>query len=250
MDKSELLRKSSKLKMSKQKNLNNIYLWVKLAKEAIEQLPDTKFEFEVPSTRDFQRLKTVQRDDPKSLKERIVTRDIPVSAFVSIVSDIEDYLSKIMKWILLTDIERIKCTIPGVNFTKDISIVDFLTVDRSELIEEIVDQRLVSLFYAKPQKQLEYLDKAVGIKIDEGTWDFWIEIKARRDLWVHNEGVVNQIYIEKTGNKIGYKKGDIATIDNNYFTECISKLKSMVGSIDSGIRKAYKEKKEICRDEK
>ena len=127
MDKSELLSKSSRLRISKQSNLNNTYLWVKLAKEAIEQLPDTKFEFEVPSTRCFQRLKTVQRDDPKSLKERIVTRDIPVSAFVSIVSDIEDYLSKIMKWILLTDIERIKCTIPGVNFTKDISIVDFLS---------------------------------------------------------------------------------------------------------------------------
>lgn len=241
MDKSELLSKSSRLKISIQSNLNNTYLWVKLAKEAVDQLPDTQFDFEVPSAKKIHRLKTVHRDDPKHLKERIVTRDIPVSAFITIVSDIEDYLSKIMKWILLTDNERIKCTIPGVNFAKEISIVDFLTVDRVDLIEEIVDQRLSSLFYAKPQKQLEYLDKAVGIKIDDEIWNTWVEIKARRDLWVHNEGVVNQIYIEKTGNKSGYIKDDIATIDNGYFMGCISKLKTMVGCIDREIRKTYKE---------
>lgn len=47
------------------------------------------------------------------------------------------------------------------------------------------------------KKQIEYFDKALGIKVDDDIWGKWVEIKARRDLWVHNAGIVNQVYIDK-----------------------------------------------------
>lgn len=161
------------------------------------------------------------------------------SAFVSAVAAVEDYLTKIMTWILLCDNKRIKCTVEGVNFSKEVTVLDLIDKDRDTIIGNIINQRVEKLFYAGPQKQLEYFDKALGIKVDEDIWGKWIEIKARRDLWVHNAGIVNQIYIEKTGEYQLCELGSEAIIDEAYFSKCVATLKRMIGRINRDIRNTY-----------
>lgn len=239
MEVQELRDKASKLKMEKQAILNDTFFWVQLAREAVEQLPDTRFEFEVPNTRKSGSLRTVARNNGKSNKERILTKDIVNSAFVSMVAIIEDYLSKIMTWILLCDNQRIKCTVSGVNFSKDISIIELIDNKREDIIINIINQRVEGLFYANPSKQLEYFDKALDLKVDDDEWGKWIEIKARRDLWIHNAGVVNQIYLNKAGKYKLCELGSEAIISEEYFHNCVSMLKSMMGHIDHKLRKTY-----------
>lgn len=243
MEIQELRNKTSKLKIEKQSFLNDTFFWVKLAREAVEQLPDTKFEFEVPKggkVGKTGKMRTVARNDGKKIKKRIVSKDIYNSAFVSAVAAVEDYLSKIMTWILLYDNKRIKCTIAGVNFSKEVTVVDLIDKDRDILIKNIIDQRVERLFYTSPQKQMEYFDKALGIKVDDDIWGKWIEIKARRDLWIHNAGVVNQIYIDKVREYKLCDFGAEAIIDEQYFGDCVATLKTMIGRIDRDIRNIYK----------
>ena len=240
MEIQDLRDKASALKREKQSFLNEPFFWVKLAREAVEQLSDTKFEFEVPKAGKTGKMRTVARHDGQRIKNRIVNMDIYNSAFVSVVAAVEDYLSKIMIWILLCDNKRIKCTIAGVNFSKEVTIVDLIDKDKDTLIRNIIDQRVGGIFYASPQKQLEYFDKALGIKIDNDIWSKWIEIKARRDLWVHNAGVVNQVYIDKVREYKLYDLGEEAIIDERYFSECVAILKTMIGRIDREIRNIYK----------
>lgn len=133
-------------------------------------MPDTKFEFEVPKAGKAGKMRTVARNNGKKIKNRIINMDIYNSAFVSAVAAVEDYLSKIMIWILLCDNKRIKCTIAGINFSKEITIVDLIDKDKETLIRNIIDQRVESLFYASPQKQMEYFDKALDIKVDDDIW--------------------------------------------------------------------------------
>ncbi|MCI8421872.1 MAG: hypothetical protein HFE34_06230 [Clostridia bacterium] len=236
----ELRDKASMLKREKQSFLNDTFFWVKLAREAVEQLPDTKFEFEVPKAGMAGKMRTVARNNGQKIKNRIVNRDIYNSAFVSLVAAVEDYLSKIMIWILLCDNKRIKCTIAGVNFSKEISIVDLIDKDKDALIKSIIDQRVEGLFYASPRKQIEYFDKALGIKIDNDIWGKWVEIKARRDLWVHNAGIVNQLYIDKVKEFKLCDLGDEAVIDEQYFSDCVVILKILIGRIDREIKNVYK----------
>ena len=108
---------------------------------------------------------------------------------------------------------------------------------KEELIHGVIEERLASVFYASPQKQLEYLDKAIGIKVPVDEWENWIEIKARRDLWVHNGGVINQIYLDKAKTKATGVVGTEATITQIYFRDSIAKMKRFVGCIDTEIRK-------------
>lgn len=236
----ELRDKASALKSEKQSLINDTFFWVKLAREAVEALPDARFEFEVPKAGTAGKMRTVERNDGRKIKNRIVSRDIYNSAFVSTVAAVEDYLSKIMMWILLCDNKRIKCTIAGINFSKEVAIVDLIDKDKDTLIKNIIDQRVEGLFYASPQKQMEYFDKALGIKIDDDIWGKWVEIKARRDLWVHNAGIVNQVYIDKVREYKLCNLGNEAIIDQQYFSECVAILKSMIGRIDRNIRNIYK----------
>lgn len=149
-------------------------------------------------------------------------------------------MSKIMMWILLCDNKRIKCTIAGVNFSKEVAIVDLIDKDKDTLIKNIIDQRVEGLFYASPQKQIEYFDKALGIKVDDDIWGKWVEIKARRDLWVHNAGIVNQVYIDKVKEYKLCDFGNEAIIDEQYFSDCVAILKTMIGRSDREIRNIYK----------
>lgn len=239
MTTADLRSRTSALKIQKQAFINDTYMWVILARKAISDLPDTEFTFETPRTRSPQQLRTVSRRHPNDLKSRIINKDIFNSAFVSIVAAVEDYLSKIMSLILKADPQRLKCTISGVKMDEQISIIDFIDKDKDTIIESVISSRLERLFYASPQKQLEYLDRAIGITVDDDTWKKWIEIKARRDIWIHNGGIVNEIYIEKAKDAALCTYGQEATITLQYFQNTVALTKHMIGSIDRKIRNNY-----------
>lgn len=78
----ELRDRASALKIEKQSFLNDTFFWVNLAREAVEQLPDTKFEFEVPKAGRAGEMRTVTRKDGEKIKRRIVNKDIYNSACV------------------------------------------------------------------------------------------------------------------------------------------------------------------------
>ena len=241
MDKQELLEKSSHLKSEKQKFINDTFLWARLARDAVDKLPDSDFFFLVPSTKTRGELKTLTRTNIKASKDRILRKDIYNSAFIYMVASVEDYLSKIMTWILRCDSQRIKCTIPGVSFTQQVPVTDLVDMNKDDILRDIINQRVQGLFYASPAKQLEYFDKALDLRIDDEIWGKWIEIKARRDLWIHNAGIVNKTYINKTGDHKLCELEEEAIIEDDYFRKSISYLKSMIGQIDTGIRAQYKE---------
>ena len=151
MEIQELRDKASQLKREKQSFLNDTFFWVKLAREAVEALPDTKFEFEVPKAGATGKMRTVARNDGQRIKNRIVSRDIYNSAFVSSIAAVEDYLSKIMMWILLCDNKRIKCTIAGVNFSKEVAIVDLIDKDKDTLIKNVMKNCALPLSFTLNQ---------------------------------------------------------------------------------------------------
>ena len=231
----------SALKTEKQSFINDTYLWVELARNAIADLPDTKFTFQTPKARKPQQFRTVSRSHPENVKNRIINKDIFNSAFVSIVASVEDYLSKIMTLVLKTEPKRLKCTIKDVKMVDTVSIIDLVDKDREAIIDQVINQRLASLFYASPQKQLEYLDKAIGVEVEASIWKKWIEIKARRDLWIHNAGIVNQIYLDKVRDSAQYPLGKEATITPQYFQETVAFTKRMIGCIEHEVRVKFSE---------
>ena len=235
----ELKEQLSSLRIEKQSFLNDTHLWVNVARNAIRDLPGEKLVFQVPKAGKPLKNTMISRKNREIVVDRIVKKDIFNSAFVTIITSIEDYLNKIMKLILQFDSRRLKFTIPEVKMITNISVIEFIDNSRDDMIDKIIKQRLESLFYASPQKQLEYLDKSLGIKLEEELWGKWIESKARRDLVVHNGGVVNDIYLKKAGKFALLNLGNQAIIDEDYFRNTIADLKRMVGTIDRLVKEEY-----------
>lgn len=259
----EFYSKLGFLRRNKQKFLNDTYIWVSFCIESLKNRNFSIDEFIVPKTnksigkikniertngryvhleKTTSKYKAIKRDEYKLSKliDSATSKDLYFATFVYIVGNIEDYFSKVVELILNYDNNRLMCTVNGINFTNNYSVIDIInSLDKQEMIKRIVQDRIISIFYAKPSCYKEYFVKALGIDIDEHYWYTWFEIKATRDLIVHNNGVINSIYIEKSSAQARGNIGDIILIDSKYYEESISFLKSLVGQIDKQIRNCF-----------
>jgi len=107
-------------------------------------------------------------------------------------------------------------------------------------LDQVIKRRLNEVSYASPKEYLEYLGKIAGIDTTDSAFLNFIEIKATRDLLIHNSGIINEIYLSKSGGKKRGKIGDMILIDAKYFDFCMATLKRLSGIIQRDITKTFK----------
>jgi hypothetical protein len=95
---------------------------------------------------------------------------------------------------------------------------------RNDLIEEVVRD----LDYDR-KKLVKYFADYWGIDWKESgiLLDDVVEIRARRDIWVHNNGVVNKQYVEMVGEDNSLKEGQVAKISGQYIDASVDKLTAL-----------------------
>lgn len=169
------------------------------------------------------------------------TTDIYYSVFVFIVAKVEDFFSDVTALILTMDSRRIKTNVSGIDLVKKFDVEEILnSVDKNEIISKIIRQNLISLFYAGPAKQKEYFERILGIKLEDELWNDWFEFKATRDIIVHNSGIINNLYVEKSGQRSRGNIGDKIVVDSQYFSDSLATMKRIIGKCDVSARKSLK----------
>nr|WP_299214210.1 hypothetical protein [uncultured Allomuricauda sp.] len=247
MDKTEFLRKVGQYRIQKQKLINDTFLWVSVSILSMEIIVESDDflnfkKFEVPSKI---KGKTVKRkpEDLKKILDSAVNTDLYQSTFIYVVAQFEAFLSDIISLCLKYDQRKLRMNVSGGASNKKVDISEVLDCKNQEsIIDLIIDKQLGDLFYAGPKKQREYIEKVLNIELEEEQWLNWFEYKASRDLLVHNSGKINPIYLEKSSDKARGELNDKLKLDKKYFEKSLSVIKSMIGRIDSGIRKSVKEK--------
>ena len=126
-------------------NLDYTYLWVKISIDSILKIPGTGISYQVPSSNKEEKVRTIKSPKKGTIIFRITNRDIYYSAYVTLISLVEDFFNKIMKLLLKYDNKRIKCRIADVNLFSQISIVDFIDNDRDQLIDYFMQVQKDSL---------------------------------------------------------------------------------------------------------
>lgn len=96
-----------------------------------------------------------------------------------------------------------------------------IAVLRSMIIETAI-QRLSH----NPGDAYDLLKENWGIDINQSgvTLDELKELRARRDIWAHNGGVVNSVYVHLSGSAAAFAAGEKATIDLEYLTTARKRL--------------------------
>lgn len=248
MDGKEYSQKIGKLRMDFQKSINDIYIWCSVVGEALQQISsDPVFlnhrVFNVPSSKSS--LKTVPRepDRVQAIINNALNFEFFYSVLVYLVAQVEGYLNDVISTTLQFDNRRLLISVQGIDAVKKIDVSEILSSDSKDaLIRTLIKQQLTALFYASPALQFEYIKKVLEVELKENIQNEWIELKATRDLIVHNYGVVNEVYIRKCGSYSRGELGEKIVVDRLYFENAVAKMKSIIGIIGSTLQRNIKDK--------
>jgi hypothetical protein len=103
--------------------------------------------------------------------------------------------------------------------------------DRDDLLETYIALRCQDLMFGKPTEYLAKSAKVLSIEIDDEVAQSFIEMKASRDVIIHNRGSINQLYVEKAGRNARGTVGEELVVDARYFEHVIVSAKRLSGAI-------------------
>jgi len=171
---------------------------------------------------------------------RFISRELYENLIVTAVSQFESFLFDALRIILLAYPQKLKISIRGNESKKDVPIDLLLEADSIEdVLKEVIERQLNSLSFAAPREYLGYLNNVASVNTEDDAFLDYIEIKATRDILIHNAGVVNEIYVAKSGAKKRGAIGDKLLIDLRYFEHCVAILKRLSGIIYRDVKKTF-----------
>lgn len=105
-------------------------------------------------------------------------------------------------------------------------LMDFESID--EALEHLIENEVIDIMYGGFKSWISYLNKA-GVntkKIDFFTEEI-NEAYSRRNLFVHNDGIINNVYLNKVSKEYSQDvaKGQRLSISEDYLTKTVNNVK-------------------------
>ena len=147
---------------------------------------------------------------------------------VSLISEAEIYFVDVLRIL----INKYPFKLGNISF----KLSEILDLSKEELITKAAEDYLNRLTYKKP---IEYLEDLINtLSIDkESIYDFWpifAEAKARRDVGIHNNWLINDIYKRKVievGLEPTQGENDLLIPDSDYLISTIKTCDQIIHSI-------------------
>lgn len=154
---------------------------------------------------------------------RLAIKNLPKSLFLVAVAHLDNYLREILKVIYRLNEDLLNNTEKNISITELFELGSFNEAKQYVLDREI--DRLLETRFAC----IEWLEKRFGIKFnfDKTVWANFIELTERRNLFVHQGGIVNKRYIDtckKYGIKVGSKIGEELDLNPRYFLTALATI--------------------------
>lgn len=232
------------------RELNDIHIFVSqtapLLKAAAEEHkgkfidPDKDIAISVPGKHGSFGIAKRNATELSALFKRFANEELFANLLVTAVSRFEFYLSDVIAEFLRRSPKKLTIGPKGGDSAKSVSMQLVVDADSlSELFEELIELRVQTIFYAEPKEYCAYFNAISELGIPEETFQPLFEIKASRDLVVHNSLLVNDLYRKKAGALSRGKIGDRLKIKKDYFEGALSAMKTLSSAIEKYTRKKY-----------
>jgi hypothetical protein len=111
--------------------------------------------------------------------------------------------------------------------------------DKPQIIEAVVEKELLGVAYKRIEDWFIFLNNLVKLNCPQPDQIAKLaEIKATRDIMVHNKGVANEIYIEKSMGQARFTAGDLLEITEQYHRESWELIKQVTSDLsDAALKK-------------
>ncbi len=148
-------------------------------------------------------------------------------SFLYIVALFDAFVSDAFTSVLLERPAMMRTKKKSINYEK---ILSFITVE--ELITYMANREILEDSYSSVHEQWKEYKDRFGVTIDESicTIDYLAEVIAQRNLLAHNNGVVNQRYLESVKQPM-LKLGDkiqLTQVKWNEYAEAFEKISATV----------------------
>jgi len=137
---------------------------------------------------------------------RIAFKVIPRSLFVCLISQFDAFFNSLVKKIFELYPEKLNSSEKALTYAQ---LIEFKSID--QIKEYIVEKEIESVLRENHTYHFEWLEKKLGITLrkDLSIWSTFIELTERRNLFVHNDGIISNQYISTCRkNNIKLDKND------------------------------------------
>lgn len=162
----------------------------------------------IPSTR------TYRKDELLSKYQFLAFHQLSVNALVQLITLVETMLGDLVRAVVVRYPQKLgaKRSIP------------IQAVLESTSMEEVhiraTDALLNELAFKSPAEFAEQVDQLLSVKLLEcPAFHRYMEVKATRDIFIHNRGIANDVYCRKAGTHGRVKSGMALPADIQYFLE-------------------------------
>ena len=215
--------------------LNNVWVLnglmtrgLESVKKEVKAAPERKLKFEVPSSTGEKIVATRKRSRILRELDNAENRGLNEQSLVVSVALTEDYLQWSLRHILRWFPHKLTTNAAGDRFDRKVSIDAILkSKSREDLISRQIDKFILAIVYDSPGTYLKRIEKVLSIEISQRLKDEYAEIKATRDVMVHNSGIANERYGEKAGKLARAQPDESLPVDSEYSSHVIIHLKKL-----------------------
>jgi len=229
------------------RELNDIYIFVRQAMPLLEDARAVHAtsghkkdrRYYVPSVA---RSKFARRTDRelRQIYDLFTSSRLYESFLITAIGEFEAFLARVLREIMVDYPQKLSIAVPGIAPCRQVAMdVLLASATREDAVECAISEHLRSVFFAAPSVYIEYVSKVAGVKTDGMAFDDYLEIKATRDLLVHNDRKVNGIYLEKAGEKARASLGDTIPVDSKYFDRALATMKRLSGIVKRDVEKTF-----------
>ena len=174
---------------------------------------------EIPTEHYSKWKKLKLRRDQTALARKLVPR----SLFVSVVSQYDAFLGKILRLIFLARPELLNASKREISFA---DLVQFSSIEAAR--EHIIGKEIDSILRMSHVEQFKWMENRFEVTLTKlDVWPIFVELTQRRNLFVHVDGFVSRQYIAECSNancKLadGIKEGDLLAVSPAYYDEACS----------------------------
>ncbi len=167
-----------------------------------------------PDRTTIQSQRQYTKDELIQRYELLAIRQLSINEIIQFVTIIEAMLGDVLRAVVV----RYPNKLGGKRTVTVQAVLEATSLE--EVMLRATDSLMNELSYKSPADFAESFEDLTGINLLEcPSYHRYVEIKASRDIFIHNRGIANAVYVRKAGSHARTREGSGLHADSQYLLE-------------------------------
>ncbi|HYC50109.1 MAG TPA: hypothetical protein VEB19_03270 [Gemmatimonadaceae bacterium] len=146
--------------------------------------------------------------------EFLAIRQLSINEIIQFVTIVDAMLSDVLRAV----VSRYPHKLGGKRTVTVQAVLESGSLEEVHL--RATDSLINELSYKSPSEFADTFEELVGVNLLEcPSFHRYVEIKASRDIFIHNRGIANAVYARKAGSHLRVQVGSVLPADSQYLLE-------------------------------